>query len=62
MLIQCQGQNGSRDYKTVFCVVGVMGSGMCIITESRVYPISQYGDKKTKFLSLKDSFRGAGGV
>jgi hypothetical protein len=31
-----------------------MGSGMCTISESRVYLNSQYGEKKTKFLSLKD--------
>ena len=51
MLIQCQGQNGSRVQTTVFCVGGVMGSGLCIISESRVYLNSQYGEKKNKFLN-----------
>jgi hypothetical protein len=33
---------------------GVVGSGMWIISDSRVYPKFAYGDKKTKCLSLKD--------
>jgi len=31
-----------------------MGSGLCIISEGWVYLNSQYGEKKNKFLSLKD--------